>query len=143
MAGLPAGSVPVIMENNLPLGLHCVMGEMKDALLLQFMSALETKVAFKEKANISKIDTTFIEKHTHIKEKTTTTRRYSKEDITRIAESYIQRKKNDDPRVLCVELPNNIGKSVEIAGSIYKINNLGGIEFYSLRDRSGLTHGAR
>ena len=41
-------------------------------------------------------------------------------------------------RILVSEIPNNIGKTVTVAGWIHKIRKLGGISFVVIRDRSGL-----
>jgi len=52
---------------------------------------------------------------------------------------YNSREKNVSNRVLCGDLPLHTGKRVKISGWIHRINNLGGIEFFILRDRSGMT----
>ncbi|MDY6934880.1 MAG: aspartate--tRNA(Asn) ligase [Spirochaetota bacterium] len=51
----------------------------------------------------------------------------------------MQRDKNYSDRVYCNDLEDYVNKDIKIAGWIHRKKNLGGIEFYDLRDRSGFT----
>jgi nondiscriminating aspartyl-tRNA synthetase len=64
---------------------------------------------------------------------------YSDEMIKGFSKRYMEREKPKATRVLCKDLPDFIQQDVEIQGWIHMIYDLGGIRFYILRDRSGLT----
>jgi len=142
LAGIPAISVPSGFINNMPVGIQFMGKPLSEQQLLQVGYNFEKDLNINfipkldnietNKNNIKNIDT-----NEEPKEKIITI--YSKEKIKLISSSYNNRDQNKYDRVLCKDLRKHIGKKIILSGWIHKINNLGGIEFYTLRDRSGMT----
>ncbi|HPO50857.1 MAG TPA: amidase family protein, partial [Spirochaetota bacterium] len=142
LSGIPAISVPSGKIDGLPIGIQFMGKPLSEEVLFQVADAFQKNVKENFTPDLSKIGSVekniSDEKITPI-EKTVEISRYSMDDIKKISNSYNDRKKFEDNRVLCDELEKNIGKKVVVKGWIHKINNLGGIEFYTLRDRTGFT----
>lgn len=143
LSGLPAISIPNGLINGMPTGLQLIGKPLSEDFLLQigtnFEKTRDTKFIpqlsnIEDISNELKVDTKDIE---FVGQQEVVTK-FSKDAIKKISDSYINRKKSDN-RTLCIDLEKNLGKEVIISGWIHKINKLGGIEFYTLRDRSGLT----
>lgn len=142
LAGLPAISIPCGLHQDMPVGLQFIGSPLSEDVLLQISHAFEKKTKLNLKPDLSKLENAESNK-TNIKNDTNEQEQsisiYSKEKIKEVSDSYNKRKKGTSERILCNELVENVGKTVTISGWIHKINNLGGIEFYILRDRSGMT----
>ncbi len=140
LSGMPAISIPSGKINNLPIGIQFIGKPLSEDTLFQIGKVVEEKRNIDFTPNLDNLKSEnksdkkeFIEQNqeeiiTYI----------SKEKIKEVSDSYINRKKNASNRILSTELENYIGKKVYISGWIHKINSLGGIEFYILRDRAGL-----
>ncbi len=142
LSGLPAISIPCGKINSMPVGLQLIGRPLSEAKLFQIAYNFEQNLKCDFIPELEKIEA--IEKNNFTEEEKEDifeikTVNYSKETIKEISNSYMNREKLKSDRVLCKELESKIGQKVKIAGWIHKINSLGGIEFYVLRDRSGLT----
>ena len=141
LAGVPALSVPIAKIDDMPIGIQLIGKPLNEELLFQIGSIIEknNSISFKpdldnlslDKVNSKKSGGNDIQHEQH--------GLISNEKIKTVSDSYTNRKKFDGQRVLCSDLKKHVGKKITVYGSIHKINSLGGIEFYTLRDRSGMT----
>ena len=144
LAGLPAVSVPSGKVAGMPTGLQLMGKPLEEDVLLRIAHQFESKrdeiffpplnkildsgIELKNETN--RPDLNYLAEQGVV---------YSKDNIKQISASYFNRVKNYSERVNCNELEGLIGKRVSLAGWIHKKRNLGGIEFYDLRDRTGFT----
>jgi len=144
LAGLPAISVPCGKAEGLPVGLQLISNPLNEDLLFQIGHAFEQELKedfIPEMRGFEKLQKESLTTKSETAEsiETETFSRYTKDDIKKVSDSFKNRTKETSNRVLCKDLINNVGKRVKISGWIHKINSLGGIEFYTLRDRTGFT----
>lgn len=142
LSGLPAISIPCGKVNNMPVGLQLIGKPLSEEKLLQIGYNFEKELRLDFIPDLKAIESIDNKEESEKKydinlDNTTTI--YSKEAIKRVSDSYMNRKSLISERTLCKELTKKIGEKVKVAGWIHKINSLGGIEFYILRDRTGLT----
>jgi nondiscriminating aspartyl-tRNA synthetase len=143
LTGLPAISIPCGKVDNMPAGLQLIGKPLSEDVLFQIGSAFEKKLNIELTPPLEKIEG--LKKESDEDMKTIdelipeSMLRYSKDDISKVSASYKNRDKNITDRVLCTDLEKHLGKKIKISGWIHKINSLGGIEFYILRDRTGMT----
>ena len=143
LTGIPAISVPSGMVDGLPIGMQFMGKPLSEDILFQVGDAFQKNLKDDLFLDLSKIET---HANKDAKEslavtpiESVETARYTMDDIKKVSKSYNDREKLANNRTLCSELPSLTGKSVVVKGWIHKINSLGGIEFYTLRDRSGFT----
>lgn len=141
LAGVPALSVPSGVVHQMPVGLQLIGKPLGEALILNTAYQFEKALQLNLHADLSKWDgkkilSTQDKNREELKRASTV---YTKEHIQSVADSYRTRRKGWTERVLCCDLKQHQGQKIKMSGTIYKINSLGGIEFYTLRDRSGLT----
>ena len=142
LAGMPSISIPSGMIDGLPIGIQFIGKPLSEDTLFQIGKIVENKRNMDFIPDLDKLknqnkNNKNISKKNEKKEKIITY--ISKEKIKEVSDSYNNRKINYSHRILSSELENYIGKKVYISGWIHKINSLGGIEFYILRDRAGMT----
>ncbi len=140
LAGVPAISIPAGMINNMPIGLQLIGRPLEEDVLFQISKKISDSININFTPDMEKLKNF---NHTLKKIKTNeqteqTAVIYSKDKIKEISDSYNNRKTAFN-RVLCNELNKHVHKTVTISGWIHKINSLGGIEFFILRDRTGMT----
>ncbi len=141
LAGVPAVSVPSGFIDGMPMGLQLIGRPMDEEGLLGAAYAFEQAAALSLVPPLSAHD--FREGTSKGETEKTDSAKdqaalYSRESIRALSRSYSER--NEAPqRVLAAELGKHVGRDVILAGWIHRIRNLGGIEFFELRDRSGLT----
>lgn len=145
LSGLPAISIPCGKINGMPLGLQLIGRPLSEATLFQIAYNFEQNSKFEFIPDLKKIESLNKEEFEKNFENNNNKEifdiplvNYSKEKIKEISNSYMNREKIEE-RILCRDLFKKIDQNVKMAGWIHKINSLGGIEFYILRDRSGLT----
>jgi aspartyl-tRNA(Asn)/glutamyl-tRNA(Gln) amidotransferase subunit A len=142
LTGLPAISIPCGKVDNMPVGLQLIGKPLGESVLFQIGDEFERKLNMDFTPPLEKIDGY---KKDEDEVKTIdelipeSSLRYSKEDIKKVSASYKNRAKNISDRILCADLEKYLGKKIRISGWVHKINSLGGIEFYILRDRTGMT----
>lgn len=141
LAGIPALSVPCGIAKHMPIGLQLIGKPLSENLLLQTAYTYEKAVNLDLRPNLDqlKTPTAASSQITAEEEESVMSAVYSKEKIKEISDSYDKRKKFDYTRVYCQDLEQYVGKKQVVSGWIHKINSLGGIEFYTLRDRTGMT----
>jgi aspartyl-tRNA(Asn)/glutamyl-tRNA(Gln) amidotransferase subunit A len=143
LAGLPAISVPCGLAHCMPAGLQLIGKPLDEQTLLCIAYAFESK------------QDTFIPPLNKILETKTELKRpegkrsiaaspgnavlYTKEFIKNISDSYALPAEKDTKRTFCKDLDGLTGKHVTLSGWIHRKRNLGGIEFYDMRDMSGMT----
>ncbi len=141
LSALPAISIPCGKVDSMPVGLQFIGKALSEAKLLQIAYNFEKEIKLDLVPDLTSIKNIEIEDIKEQKEieLDLTSVTYSKETIKKISDSYMNRSSNLSERTLLNQLKDKIGQKVKVAGWIHKINSLGGIEFYVLRDRNGLT----
>ena len=143
LAGLPAISVPCGLADGMPSGIQFMCRPLEEQTLLKTAAVFENRqgmiVPYLGKILETHTEAMSVKMNRDANVSESIHHDYSKENIKRISESYNKRKKTDPKRIYCNELLSMVGKNVVLAGWIHKKKNLGGIEFYDLRDRTGFT----
>ena len=142
LAGLPAISVPSGIVKGMPAGFQIIGGPLSEEKIFQAAHSFEKSLNIDFVPPIEKIegpDKIFIEISTYSEPQETATAHFSKKKIKDVSASYKNREKNVSCRTLCEDLDKHLNETVTISGWIHRITSLGGIEFYSLRDRTGMT----
>lgn len=143
LAGLPALSVPAGTVHGMPVGLQIIGRPLDDARLLAMAGAFETKQGTAPAPPLEKmldsgdLPGSSLKKGNDREEAAVSA--YTPEFIGTISASYMSRESSMGERVCCSALAGHLNKRVTIAGWIHRKKSLGGIEFYELRDRTGLT----
>jgi len=140
LAGVPAISIPAGLINDMPIGLQLIGRPLEEDVLFQISKKITDNINTNFIPDLEKLKN-FNHSGKKIKaneDTEQTTVIYSKDKIKEISDSYNNRTKTFN-RVLCNELKKQVNKSVCLSGWIHKINSLGGIEFFILRDRTGMT----
>jgi len=140
LSGLPGISVPSGIVNQMPVGLQLFGNPLSENLLFNIAYQFEKELNQEFVPDLSKLENIEIKskKKSSIDLDSQGPLRYDKEHIQAVSKQYMAHAK-DDGRSLCKDLRPLLGKKVKVAGMIYRMNNLGGIEFYTLKDRSGMT----
>jgi aspartyl-tRNA(Asn)/glutamyl-tRNA(Gln) amidotransferase subunit A len=145
LAGVPAISVPCGFVKNMPVGLQIIGKPLDELKLFNSASFIENSLSLDLTPPLDKIDKNTIdnlkkqETNYVVENEDHTVTYFSKQKIKEVSDLYKDKSKRQSNRILCSELNGCIGKQVTIKGWIHKINSLGGIEFYTLRDMSGMT----
>ena len=144
LCGLPAISIPAGKTKNMPVGFQLIGNPLDESMLIQVAASLEKSQSIDYNPDFTKINISEENKNedksvTNITDAQSIANLYSSESISKISQSYKQSKKEVSVRVLCADLKNHIGQKIICSGWIHRKKNLGGIEFYIIRDRSGLT----
>ncbi len=142
LAGLPAISVPSGFVKGMPAGFQIIGGPLTEEKLFSAARTFEKMLNKEFLPPVEKIedrDKILIEDSTYSAPQETAEAHFSKKKIGEVSSSYKNRKKNTSDRILCRDLEDYLGKTVTISGWIHRITGLGGIEFYTLRDRTGMT----
>ena len=141
LAGTPALSVPCGMVDSMPVGLQIFGKPLDEAGILNAAYQFEQALKLNLTPDLSKLADVKPEEKTENQKQETVKRAstvYTKEFIQSISDGYMNRN-TENNRTLCRDLESLVGEKITMSGCIYKINSLGGIEFYTLRDRTGMT----
>lgn len=140
LAGVPAISIPSGVINNMPIGIQLMGRPLEEDVLFQISKKITDDIKIDFTPDLERLKTfNFSGKKFKKNEETEQpTVIYSKDKIKQISKSYNNRTISIN-RVLCNELKDHINRYVCLSGWIHKINSLGGIEFFILRDRTGMT----
>ncbi len=142
LAGLPAISVPSGLIRGMPVGLQLLGGPLSEEVLLQTAYNFEKSLNMDFTPPLEKIeepDKELINSSSYHEPTETVSAHFSMDKIKEVSFLYNNRKKNVSNRILCADLEKHIGDNVTISGRIHRIHSLGGIEFFTLRDRTGMT----
>jgi len=139
LTGIPAVSTPCGLINGLPIGIQLMGQFFSEPLLLNTSAEFEKNLGEKFHPDLDEIDLNENQEEEGFSIEKDNRKSFNKEDLIRISSGYGKKKEIFSERVLCSQLKDKIGQKVRMMGSIYRINRLGGIDFYTLRDRSGMT----
>ncbi len=157
LAGLPAISVPSGLvssgngtentggERGLPVGIQFMGRPLEEAVLFRAARAVELSVGTTLVPPLHRIPGLHSPaaasngKQEERRRETTAANLYTKERIREVSSTYRRLPSPAKPRVYCADLARHVDKEVEVCGWIHRRKNLGGIEFFDLRDRTGFT----
>ncbi len=145
LGGVPALSVPCGFSKGMPVGLQIIGKPMDELKLFQVANFVEKSLNLDMTPPLDKIDPAVIDSSKKeesdyvVENEDHTLTFFSKQMIKEVSDSYRNKTERVTRRALCADLKNFLGKKVITKGWIHRINSLGGIEFYTLRDRSGMT----
>ncbi|MBN2040605.1 MAG: Asp-tRNA(Asn)/Glu-tRNA(Gln) amidotransferase subunit GatA [Spirochaetes bacterium] len=142
LSGLPAISIPCGMADGMPVGLQFIGKPLDEQMLLQAASIYESS---RKEKYIPELDHILDENvpgkpHSDSQKKDVSVKAsvYTMKDVKKISETYSERTSKKS-RVYCRDLDSKEGKKVTLGGWIHSKRNLGGIDFYILRDKTGFT----
>jgi hypothetical protein len=144
LAGVPAISIPSSIINGMPTGLQLIGRPLDEQLLFRIASGFEKINKNDFIPELEKI----LDAKTEINIPADKKRKdsiqgtasiYTIEDVKKISAGYTRGRGKTVKRSYCSGLEKMVGKNVLLMGWIHRKRDLGGIEFYELRDRTGFT----
>jgi aspartyl-tRNA(Asn)/glutamyl-tRNA(Gln) amidotransferase subunit A len=143
LCGLPGISVPLGLEKSMPTGIQFIGQPLSETSLLGLAAAFEEKTGFNKVPDLDDNGShgTSSDDRSNAVESNDDTAAvfFNRETIKKVSDTYRQNSNGPVSRVLCTDLESSLGKKVTIQGWVHRINKLGGVEFYIIRDRSGMT----